>query len=163
MRPKTTLAASGPSPIRTTRSSAHSNATGAAATRGVTAFGASTNTESPTTLTSVMKASTVLFKNTAELHRPRRQDGISYRYGLPGTPTTYTLAARIAQHLTRSCDVDYISFAQGSHSRSLERHIPDAYGPRAPYVPLIAHTPANFVGSTDAFWLTSPKIGRAHV
>jgi len=44
----------------------------------------------------VMKASTVLFKDTAELHRPRRQDGISYRYGLPGTPTTYTLAARIA-------------------------------------------------------------------
>ena len=44
----------------------------------------------------VAKASTVLFKNTAELHRPRARDGISYRYGLPGTPTTYTLAARIA-------------------------------------------------------------------
>jgi cystathionine beta-lyase len=44
----------------------------------------------------VAKASTVLFKNTAELHRPRAQDGVSYRYGLPGTPTTYTLAARIA-------------------------------------------------------------------
>ena len=44
----------------------------------------------------VAKASTVLFKNTAELHRPRTMDGVSYRYGLPGTPTTYTLAARIA-------------------------------------------------------------------
>ena len=44
----------------------------------------------------VAKASTVLFKDTTELHRPRAQDGISYRYGLPGTPTTYTLAARIA-------------------------------------------------------------------
>lgn len=44
----------------------------------------------------VAKASTVLFRNTAELHRPRTQDGVSYRYGLPGTPTTYTLAARIA-------------------------------------------------------------------
>ena len=44
----------------------------------------------------VAKASTVLFKNTAELHRPRAMDGVSYRYGLPGTPTTYTLAARIA-------------------------------------------------------------------
>ncbi|OWQ91512.1 cystathionine beta-lyase [Roseateles aquatilis] len=44
----------------------------------------------------VHKASTVLFKNTAELHQPRLGDGISYRYGLPGTPTTYTLAARIA-------------------------------------------------------------------
>ncbi len=44
----------------------------------------------------VAKASTVLFRNTAALHQPRSGDGISYRYGLPGTPTTYTLAARIA-------------------------------------------------------------------
>jgi cystathionine beta-lyase len=44
----------------------------------------------------VMKAATVLFNSTAELHAPRPRDGISYRYGLPGTPTTYTLAARIA-------------------------------------------------------------------
>ncbi|MET0518452.1 MAG: PLP-dependent transferase, partial [Burkholderiaceae bacterium] len=44
----------------------------------------------------VYKASTVLFKNTAELHKPRLRDGLSYRYGLHGTPTTYTLAARLA-------------------------------------------------------------------
>jgi cystathionine beta-lyase len=42
------------------------------------------------------KASTVLFKNTAELHKPRVRDGLTYRYGLHGTPTSYTLAARIA-------------------------------------------------------------------
>jgi cystathionine beta-lyase len=44
----------------------------------------------------VYKASTVLFKNTADLHKPRPRDGLSYRYGLHGTPTSYTLATRIA-------------------------------------------------------------------
>ncbi|CAN5201350.1 cystathionine beta-lyase [soil metagenome] len=44
----------------------------------------------------VYKASTVLFKNTADLHKPRPRDGHSYRYGLHGTPTSYTLAARLA-------------------------------------------------------------------
>lgn len=44
----------------------------------------------------VYKASTVLFKNTADLHKPRARDGLCYRYGLHGTPTSYTLAARIA-------------------------------------------------------------------
>lgn len=44
----------------------------------------------------IHKASTVLFRNTAELHKPRLRDGIAYRYGLLGTPSSYTLAARIA-------------------------------------------------------------------
>ena len=44
----------------------------------------------------VTKASTVLFKNTADLHKPRPRDGLTYRYGLHGTPTSYTLAARLA-------------------------------------------------------------------
>lgn len=44
----------------------------------------------------VAKASTVLFKDTADLHTPRPRDGLSYRYGLHGTPTSYTLAARLA-------------------------------------------------------------------
>jgi cystathionine beta-lyase len=44
----------------------------------------------------VFKASTVLFKNTADLHKLRPRDGLSYRYGLHGTPTSYTLAARLA-------------------------------------------------------------------
>jgi len=44
----------------------------------------------------VYKASTVLFKNTADLHQFRPRDGLSYRYGLHGTPTSYTLAARLA-------------------------------------------------------------------
>ncbi|KQY88361.1 PLP-dependent transferase [Pelomonas sp. Root1444] len=44
----------------------------------------------------VAKASTVLFKDTADLHKPRPRDGLTYRYGLHGTPTSYTLAARLA-------------------------------------------------------------------
>ena len=44
----------------------------------------------------VFKASTVLFKDTADLHQYRPRDGKSYRYGLHGTPTSYTLAARLA-------------------------------------------------------------------
>ncbi|WP_422016013.1 PLP-dependent transferase [Roseateles sp.] len=44
----------------------------------------------------VVKASTVLFKDTADLHKPRPRDGLTYRYGLHGTPTSYTLAARLA-------------------------------------------------------------------
>jgi cystathionine beta-lyase len=44
----------------------------------------------------VAKASTVLFRDTADLHQYKPRDGKSYRYGLHGTPTSYTLAARIA-------------------------------------------------------------------
>jgi 2,4-dienoyl-CoA reductase-like NADH-dependent reductase (Old Yellow Enzyme family) len=45
-------------------------------------------------------------------------------------------AAAIARHVTRPGHVDYVCFAQGSHARSLELHIPDGNGPRAPYMPL---------------------------
>lgn len=46
-------------------------------------------------------------------------------------------AARIAKRLTSAGHVDYVCFAQGTHARSLERHVPDGHGPRAPYLPLI--------------------------
>lgn len=46
-------------------------------------------------------------------------------------------AARITRHIARAGQVDYLCFAQGSHARSLELHVPDGYGPRAPYLPLI--------------------------
>jgi len=45
-------------------------------------------------------------------------------------------AARIARHLTAGGAVDYLCFAQGAHAASLDRHIPDLHGPRAPYVTL---------------------------
>ncbi len=46
-------------------------------------------------------------------------------------------AARIAARLTSSREVDYVCFAQGSHARSLDLHVPDGHGPRVPYMPLI--------------------------
>ncbi len=45
-------------------------------------------------------------------------------------------AATIAARLTGSGDVDYVNFVQGTHGRALEWHLPDAHGPRAPYLPL---------------------------
>ncbi len=45
-------------------------------------------------------------------------------------------AAGIASHLTATAQIDYLCFAQGSHAASLDRHIPDLHGPRAPYVAL---------------------------
>ena len=45
-------------------------------------------------------------------------------------------AAEIARHLVASGGVDYLSFAQGSHAASLDRHVPDLHGPRAPYLEL---------------------------
>lgn len=56
--------------------------------------------------------------------------------GVPGSVDP-AQAARIAARLTASKSVDYVCFAQGSHARSLERHVPDGYGPRTPYLPLI--------------------------
>jgi len=46
-------------------------------------------------------------------------------------------AAEIAAQLVRPGNVDYVCFAQGSHARSLERHVPDGYAARMPYLPLI--------------------------
>jgi 2,4-dienoyl-CoA reductase-like NADH-dependent reductase (Old Yellow Enzyme family) len=45
-------------------------------------------------------------------------------------------AARIATHITANKAVDYVTFAQGSHARSLEMHVPDDHEPRAAYMPL---------------------------
>jgi len=44
----------------------------------------------------VHHASTVLFDNVAAMRTPGWQDKSAYRYGLHGTPTTYTLEARLA-------------------------------------------------------------------
>ncbi len=45
-------------------------------------------------------------------------------------------AALIARHLAAGGALDYLCFAQGSHAASLDRHLPDLHGPRAPYVAL---------------------------
>ena len=44
----------------------------------------------------VHKASTVIFPNTAALHARNWKDKTGYTYGLHGTPTTFTLEARVA-------------------------------------------------------------------
>jgi 2,4-dienoyl-CoA reductase-like NADH-dependent reductase (Old Yellow Enzyme family) len=50
---------------------------------------------------------------------------------------TPALAAQIATHLVASVPVDYLTYAQGTHNRTLEMHIPDGSYPRVPYLPLI--------------------------
>ena len=47
--------------------------------------------------TAIHHASTVLFKNVAALRARNWQDKHSYTYGLHGTPTTFTLEARLAE------------------------------------------------------------------
>jgi len=47
-------------------------------------------------------------------------------------------AADIAARLAATGEVDAFAFCQGSHHRSLEHHLPDMTGPRAPYNALTA-------------------------
>lgn len=47
--------------------------------------------------TAIHHASTVLFKNVAALRARHWQDKTAYTYGLHGTPTTFTLEARLAE------------------------------------------------------------------
>jgi 2,4-dienoyl-CoA reductase-like NADH-dependent reductase (Old Yellow Enzyme family) len=65
--------------------------------------------------------------------------------GVPGSVGPRE-AAEIAAQLTRKGNVDYVCFAQGSHARSLERHVPDGYTPRMPYLPLIRELRAAIPG-----------------
>jgi 2,4-dienoyl-CoA reductase-like NADH-dependent reductase (Old Yellow Enzyme family) len=55
--------------------------------------------------------------------------------GMPGSIGPDEAAA-IARHMVLLGGVDYLSFAQGSHSSTLDRHLPDLHGPRAPYLAL---------------------------
>lgn len=65
--------------------------------------------------------------------------------GVPGSIGPREAAA-IASELTRPGNVDYVCFAQGSHARSLEQHVPDGYNPRLPYLPLIRQLRAAIPG-----------------
>jgi 2,4-dienoyl-CoA reductase-like NADH-dependent reductase (Old Yellow Enzyme family) len=47
------------------------------------------------------------------------------------------MAAEIAAHLISRVTVDYLTYAQGSHHRSLEMHLPNDSYPRLAYVPMI--------------------------
>ena len=52
----------------------------------------------------------------------------------------------IAGLVTAARNVDYVCFAHGTHARSLELHVPDGNGPRAPYVPLMRELRASVNG-----------------
>ncbi len=56
--------------------------------------------------------------------------------GLPGSIDP-ELAGKIADALTAGGAVDYVSFCQGAHARTLDWHIPDMHWPRAAWMPLI--------------------------
>ncbi len=47
------------------------------------------------------------------------------------------LAARIAQRIAATGKVDYLCFAQGTHHRTLDLHIPDGHFPPVPFLPLV--------------------------
>lgn len=55
--------------------------------------------------------------------------------GLPGSIDP-THAALLARQLAATGSVGYFCFAQGAHARTLDWHVPDMHGPRAPYVQL---------------------------
>ncbi len=46
-------------------------------------------------------------------------------------------AARIAGAVAATGEIDYWTFVWGAHANSLYRHLPNAYGPRAPYLQAI--------------------------
>lgn len=46
-------------------------------------------------------------------------------------------AARVAKHLVSQVHCDYLTYAQGTHHRTLEMHIPDDSAPRLTYMALI--------------------------
>jgi len=69
--------------------------------------------------------------------------------GVPGGVGPDTAAA-IAARLAATGEVDAFAFCQGSHHRSLEHHMPDMYGPRAPYDALTARLRAHVRGAPTA-------------
>ena len=65
--------------------------------------------------------------------------------GVPGSIDVQQAGA-IATALTRAGTVDYLCYAQGSHARSLEMHVPDGHTERATYMPLIRELHAAIPG-----------------
>ena len=72
-------------------------------------------------------------------------------------------AARITARLADPDKIDFLSFAQGSHARSLEMHIPDMHGPRIPYLELTRQLKleANGIPVIAIGLITDPVEGEA--
>ncbi|MEO6985349.1 MAG: NAD(P)-binding protein, partial [Paralcaligenes sp.] len=56
--------------------------------------------------------------------------------GIPGGVGP-ALAAQVARRLVQTSQIDYICFAQGTHDRTLEMHVPDGHWDRNPYAGLL--------------------------
>ena len=128
--------------------------------------------------TAIHHASTVIFKNVAALRARNWQDKNAYTYGLHGTPTTFTLEARLAEieggthcllapsGLAAIAMIDLALLNAGDEvllpdnvynpNRELGNWLSESFGITARYYdPLI--------GERIAELIQSNKIGRAHV
>ena len=56
-------------------------------------------------------------------------------------------AAQLASQVTRTGAVDYITFCQGAHARTLDWHVPDMHWPRAAWMPLLGQLRAHVHGT----------------
>jgi 2,4-dienoyl-CoA reductase-like NADH-dependent reductase (Old Yellow Enzyme family) len=84
--------------------------------------------------------------------------------GLPGGVGP-ELAAEIAGAMTRDSAVDYVSFCQGTHARTLDWHIPDMHWPRSTWMDLIAHLRPSVNGKPLAALglITDPAEAEGHL
>ncbi len=74
-------------------------------------------------------------------------------------------AAQLTELLHRAGGVSYFTYCWGSHSNTLDWHLPDMHGPRAPYAAKIAqlgrHAPGSAVGVLGL--LTDPNEGERYL
>ena len=84
-----------------------------------------------------------------------------------GLPNGIGLAesAQVTQWLHRGGGVDYLTYCWGSHSGTLDWHLPDLHGPRAPYAAMIAKLGANAPGVAIGVLglITDPNEGERFV
>jgi dimethylglycine catabolism A len=86
--------------------------------------------------------------------------------GEDGVPGSIDLAesAEIAK-LVGKCDISYVTFCWGTHADTLDLHLPDLHGPRAPYIEKIRelgnHMPGVPVGALGL--ITDPNEGERAV
>lgn len=84
--------------------------------------------------------------------------------GMPGS-VDEELAGRIAAALTTGDAVDFVTFCQGMHARTLDWHVPDMHWPRATWMPLIRRLRdhVNGVPVVAAGLITDPAEGEGIV
>lgn len=93
---------------------------------------------------------TRLIRATVEAIRKACGPGFIVGVKLPGedgVPGSIDLAeaAEIAK-LVGQCDISYVTFCWGTHADTLDLHLPDLHGPRAPYIEKIRQLGDNMPG-----------------